>query len=202
MSKVINNVKAEDCPVVAKLREYSMIIYNLDGSITLIPKQKSRSLDARKIYTCNVKTGILSDYYDDRLLFINHPKYGVIQDPCYTSIEHCFERWNVDKDDEPITFKTADDLLSLDRHILVNFMKKIIDWVDDNNEGGERLLNAWVNCFGSYFGKPRVTTLYYMEKEELVYLIISCENFTVVNCAFSFWELNVHGIFKNIQKST
>lgn len=203
MSKVINvyengkfAIKPEDCPIYAKVKEWSMVIYGLDGNITLIPKQKCRSLEYNKIYVCHVDTGIVHDFFWDQLLFINHPKYGIIADPSYKSYENCCERWNQDDDEEPRGFKITDELMSLDNELLINFINKIFTWVEENNNY-LILKQAWTNCFGSYFGEPNINTINIMDKEELVYLILNCENYMVVNCTFSFWELDVHGIFKS-----
>lgn len=200
-------INPEDCPIMIDDVKYGMIVYDLDGNITLCPRPSWGNLkldcySENQIISCNLKDGFVGTYFKNKGLFINHPKYGIIKNPSYNSFEECFEAYNVDEDN--VGFGMASDLFKLDQQILLDFAKKTFNYVKDNSDKSdydinERLELAWQSCFGQYYDiHPNVDKLNEFSKEELVYFILGCENYGVVynNEDHSLFDLRIHGIFQ------
>jgi hypothetical protein len=146
-----------------------------------------------------LKTGIVRPFYH-KTLFINDPKYGIIHESSYGSMEECFSSWNAEDEDEPRGYGCASDLLSLDRQILIDYMNKVLKYVDNSVEAKERFYFVVRDCFGQFYENIDSNKLNDLSNEELVYLILQCDNYWVgglENRAFSMYDLEVHGIFQN-----
>jgi len=127
----------------------------------------------------------------------NDPKYGIIYGSSYGSMERCFVSWNKDSEDEPCGFGTASDLLTLGRPILVDFLNKVLKYTDNFDEAKRRWNSAVQDCFGKFYGNIDSKKLNNLSNEELVYLILQCDNYNVTNLTISMHDLSVHGIFQN-----
>ena len=79
----------------------------------------------------------------------------------------------------------------------MNFLNKVLKYTDDSDEGKRNWNHAVQDCFGKYYGNIDSNKLNDLSNEELVYLIIQCDNYHVTNSTFSMHDLEVHGIFQN-----
>ncbi len=181
-------VNPEDCPITVEAG--STIIHDLFSNPNDIIKY---NLKTGKVNTFNAKT-----------LFINDPKYGIIHESYYGSMEKCLSSWNEEDDSEPRGFGYASDLLTLDRQILIDFLKKILEYVTNSSSNPDhfrsskdRLNIAFQDCFGQFYGNVCPEKLNDLAKEELVYFILQCENYYVTDHTLHFDELEIHGIFKH-----
>jgi len=195
-------INSEDCPM--KLGSGSMLVYDRDGNITICEKPYMNLFANEKdIIKCDLKTGKLTTFSHD-YLFINDPKYGIIRESSYGSMEKCFSSWNEEDESEPCGYGTATDLLTLDNQILIDFLKKILEYVDKAIPNPdylysqkERLNIAFQDCFGQYHGNINYEKLNELTKEELVYFILQCDNYSVTDYSSSFYDLKVHGILRH-----
>jgi hypothetical protein len=129
---------------------------------------------------------------------INDPKYEIIYGSSYGSMKRCFVSWNEDSEDEPCGFGFASDLLTLGRPILMDFFNKVLKYTDNSEEGKRKWNLAVQDCFGQYYGTLHSKKLNNLNNEELVYLILRCDNYGVTKFSnFSMHDLEVHGIFQN-----
>src|SRR5688572_4940750 len=176
-------IDPEDCPIYVEAG--STVVYDLNGDITICPKAKyNLYLRENDIIMCDLKTGHIDTHCKGTPLFINDPKYGIIEKPSHNSMDECFLSWNEDDETEPKGFGIASDLLTLDRHILIDFIKKIIGnakeidtkFPDALYNPKKRLDLAYQTCFGKFYGNINIPKLNDLSNEELVYLILECEN--------------------------
>jgi len=198
-------INPEDCPIYAEAG--SVVVYDLEGNITICKKPLFKLSNREDdIIRCNLKTGHVSIFSKDDPLFINHPKYGIINEPCYKSMEECFSSWDKEDEIQPTGFGCAKDLLSLDRQILVDFSSKLINFANNNITKSnpdhlysqkERLNLTIQTCFGQYYENLNVDKLNDLSNDELVYFILECDNYCVTDYNFSFWDLKEHGIFQH-----
>jgi hypothetical protein len=195
-------INPEDCPITVE--KGSMIINDLDGNITIC-KKPTMNLFVRPddIIECNLKTGHVGIFCSETL-FINDPKYGIIHTPSYNSMEECFTSWNEEDNEEPRGYGIPSDLLTLDRQILIDFLKKILEYVVNPESHPDYLFSkidrlnlASQDCFGLYYGNIDSDKLNDLSNEELVYFILQCENYYVTDHTFGYNDLKVHGIFQH-----
>lgn len=195
-------VNSEDCPIT--IEAGSTIVYDLDGNITICKKPNMNLfVKPNDIIKCDLKTGRI-DTFSSKTLFINDPKYGIIHTSSYNSMEECFSSWNEEDDTEPHGFGYASDLLTLNRQILIDFLKKVLEYATDSKPHADylwskkdRLNLAIQDCFGQFYTHIDCEKLNDLSNEELVYLILQCENYWVTDHTFSFNDLKVHGIFQH-----
>ena len=195
-------INPEDCPI--SLAPGSFLVYDLDGNITICEKPYMNLFANEKdIIECDLKTGKLTTFSYD-YLFINDPKYGIIHESSYGSMEKYFSSWNEEDESEPRGYGTATDLLTLDNQILIDFLKKVLEYVDKAipkpdhlYSQKERLNIAFQDCFGQYYGNINSEKLNELTKEELVYFILQCGNYSVTDYTSSFYDLEVHGILQH-----
>jgi len=195
-------INPEDCPI--NVDKGSIIVYDLDGNITIC-KSPSFELfvNTDDIIQLDLKIGKITKFYE-QVLFINDPKYGIIHSPSFKSMSECFSQWNQEDPDFPCSYKVIDDLLSLDRQILINHLDEIIKYVhnsqddpNDNYSKKELLQLAFQNCFGQFYGNITSVKLNDLTNEELVYFIIQCENYWFIDNNLSMHRLEKYGIFDN-----
>lgn len=189
------------CPIFVELGH--IIVHDLNGNITIC-----KQFEANKnndVLECDLKTGKVTTFYNKMPLFIYVHKYGIIMAPSYNSIEDCFKSWNEEDPEEPSGCGTATDLLSLDKQILIDFLKKTIDYAnlaeskyeDSLYTLKEKLHKAWQSCFGQFYNDINVDELDNLTKEELVYFILECEHYNMPQFTFSMYDLDIHGILKH-----
>ena len=196
-------INPEDCPI--NVEAGCTIVYDLNGDITICPKPYIKLfIKENDIIKCDLKTGCVNTFPPKTSLFINDPKYGIIHESTYNSMEGCFLSWNEEDETEPRGYGIATDLLTLDREILINFLKKILEYVTNSTpnpdslwSNKERLNLAIQDCFGQFYGNIDSQKLNDLSNEELVYFILQCENYFLTDYTFSYHDLEIHGILQH-----
>ena len=198
-------INPEECPIILESTSISMIVYDLNGNITILPKSNIKLfINENEIVKCDLKTGHMGPISSKTPLFINDPKYGIIHSPSWNSIGECFLSWNEEDKSEPCGYGIAVDLLTLDKQILIDFLNKVLEYVtnsssnpDNSFSRKERLKLAIQDCFGQFYGNIDSEKLKDLSKEELVYFILQCENYWLTDHTFSYHDLKIHGIFQH-----